>query len=129
MLSVFYVIQKQYRHQAIITKRLDVELSSKAATCFFNERNENHRVFLASLTAQLLNTFNNRIFMIVVGLFIALCISLMSLAGITDGLSHAQLVAMLVLFIKLSSALSYAIRYISQLEGWAVSIERIKRII
>lgn len=128
ILVLFYFVQKYYRKVAITTKRMEIRLSCESATSFIAESNQSSDIFISSITAQFVNTLNNRIFMIVIGIITAIFIASLQLFNSDDMVAVSTQVAVITLFIKLSGALSYAVRYFSQLEGWSISIENIANI-
>ena len=83
-----------------------------------------YSLFFDSIISQFLNTLNNRFFMITTGLLVSFFLVVLNYTDLTF-YDLGTSVALIVLVIKLSSALSYAIRYLSQLEGWGISLNRI----
>lgn len=125
VIIMFMFGQYAYRKIAIFTKQMEVYFVTRSATLFSADiTNYNYaiQVYFSSLSSQLANTINNRSFMIYCSLLISSVIYSLSFFPLTTHFS--VVVATVSLLFKLSHSLSYAIRYLSQLEGWSISVAR-----
>ena len=122
---MFLIGQYFYRKVAVFTKQMEVYFVTRSGTLLSKEaRNYPYavQVYFSSLSSQLANTINNRLFMIYCASLIAIVIFSLSFFSLASNFS--LIVATVSLLFKLSHSLSYAIRYLSQLEGWSISVAR-----
>ncbi|MEW5289989.1 hypothetical protein ABW286_12475 [Erwinia papayae] len=125
VIVLFSIGQYVYRKLAVFTKQMEVYFVTRSGTLLSGEiKNYPYavQVYFSSLSSQLANTINNRIFMVYCALLISAVI--FSLSQFTVTSSFPLIVATVSLLFKLSHSLSYAIRYLSQLEGWSISVAR-----
>lgn len=126
LIILFYLLQKNYRKYARATKLIEIKTSARLTTALTENTGkvDIYSLFSDSIISQFLNTLNNRFFMITTGLLVSFFLVVLNYTDLTS-YDLGTSVALIVLVIKLSSALSYAIRYLSQLEGWGISLNRI----
>lgn len=125
IILMFLIGQYFYRKVAVFTKQMEVYFVTRSGTLLSKEVHDYPyavQVYFSSLSSQLANTINNRVFMIYCAFLIAVVIFSLSFFSLTSNFS--LIVATVSLLFKLSHSLSYAIRYLSQLEGWSISVSR-----